>query len=681
MSGKFALIVANTEYADTGLAKLSAPGKDAEDLARVLKDQNICAFDDVRIVLNQPEHIVRRAIEVYFSERKPSDLVVFYFSGHGIRDELGALYLAVKNTARSRLRSTAIKSDYVREIMDQSRSKRQVLILDCCNSGAFVQGTKSGVGGSMGTSTAFGSTGSGLIILTASDSTQFAWEGDQVIGETQNSLFTHFLVKGLEGEADEDGDGTITIDELYDYAYEQIVSRTPKQTPRKWSFKQQGEIVLRQSIKAEDIGPAPLPKELVAALENMLPYVREGAVKQLGDLLKSKNVGVARSARATLEEIANEDDSRYVASAAKKVLESADHIQDVHVQRDETILGTQAQERVEHLPGKKIEEDRISPKKAAAMQAAQQSEIQKKSTLPIAPPKSVKAPERIRKRSITVWTIMFLGGITLLVYATLNLLGPAPSVLPEPTTPPTLIEPTLVATSSLSNTAVPTSPPTAAPLIFTVVVTSEPTATPSIPSDPAEFVSFYFENVNNRKYDLTWSLLSDAYKARTNPDGKEQYVTFWSGYNSVIITSLNSTYVTNTSVQVNLEATFYKDGTTSTSKITYFLSYDNARESWLFDIVPNIMCNSSTKRLSVGSSAQVATSSAPLLLRRTPARGASEIEKLFPDTIVSVINGPTCNAYGSVYFWWWEVRSPSGKTGWIVEGSDPDDPIFIQPVP
>ena len=245
MSGKYALVIGNTEYADTGLAQLTSPGKDAEDFGRVLKDPRICAFDDVKVLLNQPEHIVRRAIEVYFDQRKPDDLIVFYFSGHGIRDELGALYLAVKNTVRSRLRSTAVKSDYIREIMEQSRSQRQVLILDCCNSGAFAQGTKAAMGASMGTAVAF-EAGYGRIILTASDATQFAWEGDKIIGDTNNSLFTHFLVDGLEGKADIDGDGCITVDELYDYAYDKVKLATPKQTPSKFATKQQGEIILRE---------------------------------------------------------------------------------------------------------------------------------------------------------------------------------------------------------------------------------------------------------------------------------------------------------------------------------------------------------------------------------------------------------------------------------------------------
>jgi len=322
MSGKFALIIANTEYIDSGLAQLAAPGRDAEDFGRVLKDQNIGAFDNVKILLNQLSSTVSESIDEFFDQRKTDDLLVLYFSGHGVRDELGSLYLAVRNTIRSRLRSTAIKSDYIRDVMDQSRSKRQVLILDCCNSGAFAQGSKAATGVSIGTASAFEGTGYGRVVLTASDSTQFAWEGDTIIGKTDNSLFTHFLVKGLEGEADRDGDGRITIDELYDYTYEQIVNITPKQTPGKWSYKQQGEIVLRQNIRIEDTKPVPLPDDLVAAMNNSLPYIREGAVTQLELLLKGKNLSLARSARLALERIVAEDDSRRVVQAATKALES-----------------------------------------------------------------------------------------------------------------------------------------------------------------------------------------------------------------------------------------------------------------------------------------------------------------------------------------------------------------------
>src|SRR5215212_4279241 len=213
MSGKFALIIANTEYTDPGLAQLTAPGKDAKEFARVLDSREICAFEDVIVLFNENTAKVSETIDYFLSNRKPSDLLVLYFSGHGVRDEYGSLYLAVKNTNRSRLRSTAIKSDFIREAMDQSRSKRQVLILDCCNSGAFAQGAKAEIGGSVGTASAFEGTGYGRVVLTASDATQFAWEGDKVTGDMENSLFTNFLVKGLEGEADVNSAGRITIDD------------------------------------------------------------------------------------------------------------------------------------------------------------------------------------------------------------------------------------------------------------------------------------------------------------------------------------------------------------------------------------------------------------------------------------------------------------------------------------
>lgn len=142
MSPKLALIIANREYNDPRLAKLSAPGKDAKNFERVLRSPDICAFDDIKVLLNLPESFMREAIDEFFDQKKPDDLLLLYFSGHGLGDEQGSLYLALKNTNRFRLRSTAIKSDYRRESMDQSRSKRQVLILDCCNRGAFAKGSK-----------------------------------------------------------------------------------------------------------------------------------------------------------------------------------------------------------------------------------------------------------------------------------------------------------------------------------------------------------------------------------------------------------------------------------------------------------------------------------------------------------------------------------------------------------
>jgi formylglycine-generating enzyme required for sulfatase activity len=409
MSEKYALIIANTEYTDPGLAQLTAPGQDAKEFARVLDSQEICAFDDVIILFNESASKVSETIDYFLSSRKPSDLLVLYFSGHGVRDEYGSLYLAVKNTNRERLRSTAIKSDFIREAMDQSRSKRQVLILDCCNSGAFAQGTKAEIGGSVGTASAFEGTGYGRVVLTASDSTQFAWEGDRVIGEaTENSLFTYFLVKGMEGDADVNGDGRITIDDLYDYAYEQIVNITPKQTPGKWSYKQQGEIILRQNIRLEDSKPVPLSEDLLAATNSSYAYIREGAVSQLELLLKAKNMHLVRSARLALERIAAEDDSRRVVEAAAKVLE-----RNPVKQSEQQKAGTEAQgsSRTGQLRREKMEQElRFKEEKSELekrLHEAQEVIDTQQKIKPVEQTTSPRAP--VRLFGIAVATLMILG--------------------------------------------------------------------------------------------------------------------------------------------------------------------------------------------------------------------------------------------------------------------------------
>ncbi|HET9915301.1 MAG TPA: caspase family protein, partial [Anaerolineales bacterium] len=141
MPSKFALVIANTEYQDESFAKLTAPGKDAEEFAQVLRE--LAIFDDVQVLLNEGEGRTRRAIARFFAERKRDDLLLLYFSGHGIRNEQGQLFLAANDTDISILEASGIPSEFVTGMMNNSRSQRQLLILDCCNSGAFAHGTKS----------------------------------------------------------------------------------------------------------------------------------------------------------------------------------------------------------------------------------------------------------------------------------------------------------------------------------------------------------------------------------------------------------------------------------------------------------------------------------------------------------------------------------------------------------
>jgi hypothetical protein len=335
MTRRLALVIGSSEYEDTKLARLKTADTDVSKLAELLRNQEIGGFDEVTPVIDQASIVVRRAIARLFAEKRPDDLLLLFFSGHGVRDDNGDLYLAVKDTESDLLSATAIPASFITTEMDRSRSRRQVLILDCCHSGAFARGTKGTSGISVGTAAAFEGSGYGRVVLTASDSTQYAWEGDEIIGVPENSVFSHYLIQGLKnGEADLDADGRITLDELFDYVYGKVVNVTPKQTPGKWAYKQQGEIIIAKNPRPV-VKAAELPLELLHAIEHSLSTVREGAVRELERLLNGSHKGLALSALSALERM-TDDDSRRVSTAANAIL--AAYVE----KRDETVRPEEA---------------------------------------------------------------------------------------------------------------------------------------------------------------------------------------------------------------------------------------------------------------------------------------------------------------------------------------------------
>jgi formylglycine-generating enzyme required for sulfatase activity len=314
MPDRLALIIANSDFADPKLCRLNTPLQDAEALAEVLGDPAIGDFA-VTLLVDKDEREVRRKIARLYARRKKSDLLLLYYSGHGIRDAHGDLYLATRDTEMDLVGATALDAAYVRTQIDKSGSQRKVVVLDCCHSGAFA---KAGLGDSVGTEDAFAGSGFGRVILTASDALELAWEGGEWLGEGQSSVFTHFLVEGLRtGAADLDGDGKIALDELYDYVYERILtSGHAKQTPHKWAQKVQGQIVIARAPRPE----VALPDWIVAALASAAFSARLAAVGELAQLTRGENAARAAAARAELKRVSEQDDDPAIRGAAAGAL-------------------------------------------------------------------------------------------------------------------------------------------------------------------------------------------------------------------------------------------------------------------------------------------------------------------------------------------------------------------------
>ncbi|MFF3326227.1 caspase family protein [Streptomyces sp. NPDC002889] len=310
MARRLALLIATYDYQDTGLRRLRAPAHDTEALAAVLQDPSIAGFD-VTTLVNEPHHRVGEAIGDLYRDRRRDDLTLLYFSGHGLKDEDGRLYLAMANTRRESLLFTSLPAEQIDQAMSGCTSRQQVLILDCCYSGAFPAGRLAKSDTAVHALEPF--QGRGRTVLTASDALQYSFEGNQVHGEAAQSVFTRHLVAGLrDGSADLDGDGNITLDELYSYVYDRVVDEMPQQRPKKQD-NIQGRIVIARNIHWT------LPVYLRNALSSPIATDRLAALDGLAHLHRVGNALVRQRVIREIQRL-TDDDSRRVSTAASAQL-------------------------------------------------------------------------------------------------------------------------------------------------------------------------------------------------------------------------------------------------------------------------------------------------------------------------------------------------------------------------
>lgn len=320
---RLALLIVTDDYADLKLKSLHAPEADGNSLANVLKDKAIGNYD-VQLIVNEPHYQVLEHIEASLKECNRNDLVILYFSGHGIKDQYGHLFFAMTNTNADLLAATAIPATLINDLMRRCRSKRQVLLLDTCYSGAFAKGMMVRSGEEIGVGSFFDQ-GSGHAVMTASDAMQYAFEGDNISGESIGSVFTSTIVEGLKtGKADSDLDGVISFDDLFEYVQSQVSDKMPEQQPRKWVFNVEGKLILAKNPKPV---AKKLPEAVLEAINSPLPGVVEGVIRELKTMLKSHDLGTALSAKLTLQKL-TVNDSRRVSSAAKQALHAEEGIQE-----------------------------------------------------------------------------------------------------------------------------------------------------------------------------------------------------------------------------------------------------------------------------------------------------------------------------------------------------------------
>jgi len=339
-----ALVVATGSY-NAGLPPLAATARDAAEMAGVLADPGIGGFE-VTPVLDASAQRIRLAAEDFLTGRGRDDVVLVYLSGHGLLDARDRLYFAAADTQPDRLAATGVEAAWLMDLLDECRAVQQVVILDCCYSGAFGRaGAKGAAEADLRLGQRLGTHGRGRAVLTASRAGQRAWVShsggtDPAGTAAAPSVFTGALAAGLRtGAADLDHDGYISVEDAYGYAYQQVIESGTGQVPQRWLTGGEGAIILARNpagISPAGISPAetslagigatgtgeaagPLPAHLRAALDSPLPAVRIGAANALSEWLADPDPARALAARQALERMAA-GESPAVAAAALALL-------------------------------------------------------------------------------------------------------------------------------------------------------------------------------------------------------------------------------------------------------------------------------------------------------------------------------------------------------------------------
>jgi len=225
---KVALLIG---VSDCGAGFTPLPGaiKDIEALQHVLQHPQR-EFAQVKTLINPGLLVMQQTIETLFGDCQSDDLVVLYFSGHGVKDDRGKLYLTTsatrKDTQGRLIKSTAVPASFLQDVMGDSQSRRQVLILDCWFGGTFTENWLAENVGPVNIQNQFG--GAGRVILASSTATQSAFEQKGA----DLSTYTDYLVEGLEtGAADLNSDGAITVQELHEYTRRKVQKSAPATQP------------------------------------------------------------------------------------------------------------------------------------------------------------------------------------------------------------------------------------------------------------------------------------------------------------------------------------------------------------------------------------------------------------------------------------------------------------------
>ena len=208
-----ALIIGVNEYLDkSSYSDLDAVSNDVTAMSQILSNSP-CQYQVANLSGRNATHAKITKELNHFFDSEDDDVLFLYWAGHGT----GSYFIA-HDTEPANQAGTAVDLSILADMIEQTRSRAVVIVLDCCYSGAIARGA---------TNYGLQIKGDGKVIMASSDYFEQSFESPSL----GHGHFTHCFIQGLVGAAASDS-GLVTVTGLHDYICEQIDILSPnKQTP------------------------------------------------------------------------------------------------------------------------------------------------------------------------------------------------------------------------------------------------------------------------------------------------------------------------------------------------------------------------------------------------------------------------------------------------------------------
>ncbi len=221
----YALVIGVSHYANLpASAQLHYPDRDAEEIYTTLispeggqfPPENVHRLVDAQATLANVRHELEQWLP---SVTKSDDRVLIYFAGHGFVTG-GKGYLAPYDIDLKNVAATAYPMDELGKVIGtEVKGKWKVLLTDSCHSGAITpEADRAELNKTLL------DLHTSLFSLTASRDREQSFESADWGGG--HGIFTYYVVQGMNGAADTNGDGVVSADELAEYVHTNVRQAT-----------------------------------------------------------------------------------------------------------------------------------------------------------------------------------------------------------------------------------------------------------------------------------------------------------------------------------------------------------------------------------------------------------------------------------------------------------------------